>query len=48
MRDANPNNASMYSRHVFPEYAHMDLFIGKNADRDIFPFIEKTLDAHNA
>jgi len=48
MRDANPNNASMYSRHVFPQYAHMDLFIGKNADRDIFPFIEKTLDAHNA
>jgi choline dehydrogenase-like flavoprotein len=46
MCEANPENASKYSRHVFPAYAHMDLFIGKNADRDIFPFIKKTLDAY--
>jgi pimeloyl-ACP methyl ester carboxylesterase len=46
MCEANPENASKYSRHVFPAYAHMDLFIGKNADRDIFPFIRETLDAH--
>jgi cholesterol oxidase len=48
LRRSNPAHASIYTRHVFPDYAHMDLFIGKNADRDIFPFIEATLNAHNS
>jgi hypothetical protein len=26
----------------------MDLFIGRNASRDIFPFIEATLNAYNS
>ena len=45
---SNRANASLYSRHVFPTYAHLDLFVGKNAHRDVFPFIEATLNAHNA
>jgi choline dehydrogenase-like flavoprotein len=48
LRSSNPAHAAIYSRHVFPTYAHMDLFVGKNADRDIFPFIEATLNAHNS
>jgi hypothetical protein len=32
-----------YTRHVFPDYAHMDHFIGKHADRDVFPVIARTL-----
>ena len=48
MRRSNPAHAALYSRHVFPTYAHMDLFIGRNAHRDIFPFIEATLNAYNS
>jgi cholesterol oxidase len=31
------NDPSLYTRHVFEDYAHMDLFVGRNAARDIFP-----------
>jgi hypothetical protein len=26
-----------HSLHVLPEYSHLDVFMGKNADRDVFP-----------
>jgi choline dehydrogenase-like flavoprotein len=35
----NPEYRDLYHRHVFSDYGHMDCFIGRNADRDIFPFI---------
>src|SRR5262249_23678337 len=28
---------SAYGIHVFPEYGHLDIFMGKNAARDVFP-----------
>ena len=28
---------SYHSLHVIPDYAHLDVFIGKNAARDVFP-----------
>ena len=31
------NDPALYTRHVFEGYAHMDLFVGRNAARDIFP-----------
>jgi hypothetical protein len=43
LRGANPESAPLYTRHVFQDYAHMDLFIGKDAARDIFPFLVETL-----
>jgi hypothetical protein len=32
---------------VFPNYAHMDCFIGKNASRDVYPEVMAELDQHN-
>lgn len=36
---ANGNADGRYARHVFANYGHMDCFIGKDAGRDIFPYI---------
>jgi hypothetical protein len=35
---------SYHSLHIFPEYGHMDVFIGTNAWRDTFPQILEELD----
>ena len=42
------NGPELYTRHVFPGYAHMDCFIGKNAARDVYPTVLAELDRHNA
>lgn len=44
---SNANDAGLYQRIVFPNYAHMDCFIGKNASVDIFPTIVAELDRFN-
>jgi cholesterol oxidase len=31
------NDASLYTHHVFKEYAHLDMWLGEDAARDIFP-----------
>jgi cholesterol oxidase len=31
------NDASLYTHHVFKDYAHLDMWLGENAARDIFP-----------
>jgi choline dehydrogenase-like flavoprotein len=41
------NDATLYQRIVFPDYAHMDCYIGKNAARDIYPTIVAELDRFN-
>ncbi|MFN6572651.1 alpha/beta hydrolase [Dendronalium sp. ChiSLP03b] len=41
------NGGDLYVRHVIPDYAHMDCFMGKNAARDIFPTILAELDKFN-
>ena len=33
------NGPRLYCRQLFPGYGHMDCFIGRNAARDIFPYI---------
>jgi len=45
LREAN--GAELYARHVIPGYAHMDCFIGKNADKDVFPILLRELEKHN-
>ena len=42
------NGPEYYVRHVVPNYAHMDCFVGKDADRDVFPIVLAELDKHNA
>jgi len=41
------NDAGLYERITFANYAHMDCFIGKNASADIFPTIIDQLDRFN-
>ena len=35
------------ARHVIPDYAHMDCFIGKDAARDVYPLVTGELDRFN-
>ena len=48
-RLAARNGSDLYSRHKIPDYGHIDCIFGKNAARDVFPFIlehlEKTAQA---
>jgi cholesterol oxidase len=41
------NGAAYYDRHVFEGYAHMDLFIGRQAANDVYPYLLEQLDRYN-
>ena len=45
LREAN--GPEPYTRHLFPGYAHMDCFIGKNAAKDVYPTVLAELDRHS-
>ncbi|MBF4769582.1 hypothetical protein ISU10_17585 [Nocardioides agariphilus] len=45
LREAN--GPDLYTRTVIPDYSHMDLFIGKDAARDVYPVITAELDRFN-
>lgn len=38
---------NQYSRHVIPGYGHIDCIFGKNAARDVYPFLLQHLDKTN-
>jgi cholesterol oxidase len=38
------NGSSLYSRHVIPGYGHIDCIYGKNAVRDVYPFMLQHLE----
>lgn len=40
------NDPALYSRQLFKDYAHMDLFIGKNAATEVFPQLIAELNRH--
>jgi cholesterol oxidase len=42
------NGSSLYSRHVIPNYGHIDCIYGKNAVRDVYPFILHHLEGPGA
>ncbi|MEO1292300.1 MAG: alpha/beta fold hydrolase [Pseudomonadota bacterium] len=46
LRDAHSGFAQNYTRSVFPEFGHMDCFIGEHAHKDIFPDIIHALNQH--
>jgi cholesterol oxidase len=39
------NGAGLYKRHVIPDYGHIDCIFGKDAARDVYPYIVEHLDA---
>lgn len=41
------NDPSLYERVVLPDYAHLDALIGRNAARDVFPYISRHLGRFN-
>ena len=44
---AGTDNTSLYSRVEIGGYAHMDLFIGKHAARDVYPEVLAALEPYN-
>jgi cholesterol oxidase len=38
------NGAGLYRRHVIPDYGHIDCIFGKNAVKDVYPFILQHLE----
>ena len=41
------NGRELYTHTIVPGYAHMDLFVGKDAARDVYPVITAELDRFN-
>lgn len=39
------NGAALYRRHVIPAYGHIDCIFGRNAARDVYPYILEHLEA---
>ncbi len=39
------NGKELYNRHLIPDYGHIDCIFGKNAARDMYPFILQHLEA---
>lgn len=42
------NGADGYARHVIPDYGHIDCIFGKNAVKDVYPYILSALDQTNS
>ena len=38
------NGKDLYNQRIVPDYAHMDLFIGRNASREVTPLILEELE----
>jgi cholesterol oxidase len=45
---AERNGAGLYNRHVIQNYAHMDCFLGRDADRDVYPIVASELEKHSS
>ena len=41
------NGPEQYRHTVFKDYAHLDLWLGQNAERDVFPTALAELERHN-
>lgn len=41
------NGPEHYSHHVFPDYAHLDCWLGTHAERDVWPTAIAELERHN-
>ena len=41
-----PTGPELYTRHVIEGYAHLDLWLGRDAERDVFPIALAELERH--
>ena len=44
---AQGQRAGHYTHHVFKDYAHLDCWLGTNAERDVWPTALAELEKHN-
>ncbi len=42
------NGPELYTRHVIEDYAHLDCWLGSEAERDVFPIALAELERHNS
>jgi hypothetical protein len=42
------NGSEFYSRHVIQDYAHLDLWLGRDSARDVYPIALAELERHNS
>ena len=42
------NGPEYYSRHVIQDYAHLDLWLGRDSARDVYPIALAELERHNS
>ena len=42
------NGEGLYERYVIPEYGHIDCIFGKEASRDVYPYISAALDEYSS
>jgi pimeloyl-ACP methyl ester carboxylesterase len=42
------NGDALYTRHVVQDYAHLDLWLGRDAARDVYPIALAELERHNS
>jgi pimeloyl-ACP methyl ester carboxylesterase len=46
LREAN--GPDLYTHHVLEDYAHLDLWLGRDAERDVFPIALRELERHDS
>lgn len=44
LRDTFGTDDNLYERHVVPGYGHLDCWMGREAYKDVFPMVRKTVD----
>jgi pimeloyl-ACP methyl ester carboxylesterase len=42
------NEPALYAHHVVPGYAHLDLWLGRDAERDVFPIVLRELERQDS
>ena len=44
LRDTFGTENNLYERHVVPGYGHLDCWMGREAYKDVFPMLRRTID----
>jgi hypothetical protein len=42
------NDPELYAHHVVPGYAHLDLWLGRDAERDVYPIVLRELERQDS
>jgi hypothetical protein len=42
------NDPELYTHHVVPGYAHLDLWLGRDAEHDVYPIVLRELERQDS